>query len=129
MSDIFSTTSGVYTTSNPIRVSDCLTWTGYYLTPTTCPAASVAPLPSPTPIFSAFDFFALWLVLGLVGAGWLFADKSAKPSDAKDEKKMLIIFLLFALAGPLWFLVGLGVSGAGHDGWTLRPFRFRKDSK
>jgi hypothetical protein len=62
----------------------------------------------------------LWVLLGVPGAGWMYADMQGKYGDLDWRQDLGIAVLLSILLGPGFSLMAFCVSGFAENGWRLR---------
>ena len=76
-----------------------------------------------------------WIVLGLVGAGWMFADVmqifvrsnrkfggslyTSEEMREHERQNMVVGAFLGAFGGPLVLVIGFAMSGWGKSGWWM----------
>ena len=65
-------------------------------------------------------FLALWMALGLLGAGWTNAYFGRKFDSVAEPREDIAFALMFAFLGPICAFVAFFLSGFGQYGWSLR---------
>jgi len=81
---------------------------------------------TPTIAACAIVLFAIWVVCGLVIAGWFFADfqgrfpRIADQSRRDDLAHAILLGMIYGLLGPLGILLTWLLTGFAEYGWRLK---------